>query len=120
MAQLEHEIAGLRSSPYRSLSEADVGKIANAALEVLEKSGTAIYVLDPDTGERRPSNTGDVALNARFVDLLENIHASTINVFPSEIENTDEIDVNHESRLPDEGRARIPDRFGAIRRELPA
>ncbi len=43
MAQLKHEIPGLRSSLYRPLSEADVGKMANAALEVLEKSGMAVY-----------------------------------------------------------------------------
>ncbi len=56
--------------------------------------GTAIYVLDPDTGERRPSTSLDVALNARIVDLLDNIHVFTINVFPNEIEDSDEIDVN--------------------------
>ncbi len=56
--------------------------------------GTAIYVLDPDTGERRPSTAEDVALNARMVDALENIHVFTINVFPNEIDNKDEIDTN--------------------------
>jgi len=68
---------------------------------VLEKNrvhyatgGTAIYVLDPDTGERRPSTMADVILNARMVEALENIHAFTINVFPNEIENEDHIDVN--------------------------
>ena len=35
MAQLEHEIPGLRSSLYRPLSEVDVEKMADAALEVL-------------------------------------------------------------------------------------
>lgn len=68
---------------------------------VLEKNrvhygtgGTAIYVLDPDTGKRRPSTTEDVILNARMVDVLDNIHLFTINVFPNEIEDKDEIDVN--------------------------
>lgn len=68
---------------------------------VLEKNrvhygtgGTAIYVLDPDTGERRPSTVADVALNARMVDALENIHLFTINVFPNDIENREHIDVN--------------------------
>lgn len=56
--------------------------------------GTAIYVLDPDTGERRDSVTEDVILNAKMVEALENIHLFTINVFPNEIENKDEIDVN--------------------------
>jgi trimethylamine--corrinoid protein Co-methyltransferase len=56
--------------------------------------GTAIYVLDPDTGQRRPSTTQDVILNAKMVDALENIHVFTINVFPNEIENKDDIDTN--------------------------
>jgi len=56
--------------------------------------GTAIYVLDPDTGERRPSTVEDVILNARMVDVLENIHVFTINVFPNEIDAKDDIDVN--------------------------
>ncbi len=56
--------------------------------------GTAIYVLDPDTGERRPSTTTDVALNARLVDALENVHLFTINVFPNDIGNQDDIDAN--------------------------
>ncbi len=56
--------------------------------------GTAIYVLDPDSGERRPSTVEDVILNARMVDALEHIHAFTINVFPNEIEHKDHIDVN--------------------------
>jgi trimethylamine--corrinoid protein Co-methyltransferase len=56
--------------------------------------GTAIYVLDPDTGQRRPSTVEDVILNARMVEALEHIHAFTINVFPNEIEQKDHIDPN--------------------------
>ena len=56
--------------------------------------GTAIYVLDPETGERRPSTIEDVVLNARMVQSLENIHAFTINVFPNEIEDKHHIDAN--------------------------
>ncbi len=68
---------------------------------VLEKNrvhygtgGTAIYVLDLDTGQRRPSTVADVALNARMVNALENIHLFTINVFPNDIENRHHIDAN--------------------------
>ncbi len=56
--------------------------------------GTAIYVLDPDTGERRPSTLQDVVLNARLVQELGNVHLFTINVFPNEIENKEHIDTN--------------------------
>ncbi len=68
---------------------------------VLEKNrvhygtgGTAIYVLDLDTSQRRPSTIEDVIFNARMVDALENIHVFTINVFPNEISDKDAIDVN--------------------------
>jgi len=56
--------------------------------------GTAIYVLDADSGERRPSTIEDVKLNARMAEHLANIHLFTINVFPNEIAVKDEIDVN--------------------------
>ena len=56
--------------------------------------GTAIYVIDPDTGERRPTTTEDVILNAQFVQALENIHLFTINVFPNEIKDVNNIDAN--------------------------
>jgi len=162
LKKLKHEYPGLAASLYKPLSERDVGKTADAAFEVLEKSGmavysqtafdafksagaevdeesrivrlprslvedaiasnpssitlysrdgkcdvvleknrvhygtggTAIYVLDPDTGERRPSTTEDVILNARLVHALENIHVFTINVFPNEIKTKDHIDAN--------------------------
>ena len=56
--------------------------------------GTAVYVLDPVTGQRRQSITEDVILNARMVDALENIHLFTINVFPHDVKHTDHIDAN--------------------------
>jgi trimethylamine--corrinoid protein Co-methyltransferase len=68
---------------------------------VLEKNrvhygtgGTAIYVLDLDTQERRSSTLADVALNARLVERLAHVHVFTINVFPNEIEDKDHIDTN--------------------------
>lgn len=68
---------------------------------VLEKNrvhygtgGTAIYVLDPDTHERRPSAIDDVILNARMVQALDNIHVFTINVFPHDVKDRDAIDPN--------------------------
>jgi len=56
--------------------------------------GTALYVLDPDTGERRESTNADVRLNARLSQELDRVHVFTINVFPNEIEDRDAIDVN--------------------------
>jgi trimethylamine--corrinoid protein Co-methyltransferase len=56
--------------------------------------GTAIYVLDPDTGIRRPSKTQDIILNARMVQALKNVCIFTINVFPNDIDQKDQIDVN--------------------------
>jgi trimethylamine---corrinoid protein Co-methyltransferase len=159
---LPHEMPGLRTALYQPLGEGAVQKIAEAAFQVLAKSGmavysdtaleafrragaqidgesrtvrlsralledaiasnpssitlysrdgaadvvlegnrvhyatggTAIYVLDPDTGQRRDSTVEDVVLNARLVDALEYVHAFTINVFPHDIERKDDIDVN--------------------------
>jgi len=56
--------------------------------------GTAIYILDPDSGQRRPSTVHDVALCARLTQDLEHVHVFTINVFPNEIERNDDIDIN--------------------------
>jgi len=160
--ELNAEKVGLRSSLYKPLNDSGIRRIADAAFELLAKSGlqvhsptafeafesagaltdpesnvvklpkglvedaidsnpsvitlhsrdgkndvvleenrvhygtggTAIYVLDPDTGRRRPSTIQDVILNARMVDALENIHMFTINVFPNGIEDKDAIDVN--------------------------
>jgi len=153
---------GISASFYKPLKEADVEKVADAAFNILEKSGvavysptgfdafnkagatvdrnnrvvhlprslvedaidsnpssitlfsrdgnfdvvlennrvhygtggTAIYVLDSESGEHRPSTIEDVVLNARLVDILENIHVFTINVFPNEIEDKNQIDTN--------------------------
>ncbi len=60
----------------------------------LGTGGTAIHVLDLETGERRPSTTEDVKRNARIVDALENVHLFTINVFPNEVTNKDDVDAN--------------------------
>ena len=162
MNKLKHEVAGIPTSWYRPLTGESVKRIAEATLEILSRSGmavysdsslealraaganvdqrsrivrmprsmvedaidsnpssitlysrdgqcdqvlqenrvhygtggTAIYVLDPDTGQRRPSVIQDVILNAQLVDALENVHGFTINVFPTEIEEKDHIDVN--------------------------
>ncbi len=162
MPNAKHEQPGLPSTLYRPLDDAGVKRIAEASLDVLARSGvavysptarkalcdagaepvddgpvvrlprsmvedavasnpssitlhsrdgqcdaaledsrvhygtggTAIYVLDPDSGERRPSTVEDVILNARMVQALSNIHVFTINVFPNEVENRDHIDVN--------------------------
>lgn len=51
----------------------------------LGTGGTAVYVLDPETGERRNSNLEDVKLLARLVDGLDNIHFYMLPVFPHEL-----------------------------------
>jgi trimethylamine--corrinoid protein Co-methyltransferase len=56
--------------------------------------GTAIYVIDLESGERRPSTINDIKLNALLVDSLDHIHVFTINVFPNEIREIDHIDIN--------------------------
>jgi trimethylamine--corrinoid protein Co-methyltransferase len=56
--------------------------------------GTAIFVMDLETGNRRPSTLEDVKLNACITDALEHVHLFTINVFPNDIKNNDHIDIN--------------------------
>ncbi len=56
--------------------------------------GTALYVLDEDRGQRRKAMVCDLILNACLVDALENVHLHTINVFPHDVRETDDIDVN--------------------------
>ena len=60
----------------------------------LGTGGTAINVLDMETGQRRPSTNQDIRQMARVMDALENIHLFTINVFPNDITNKDEVDTN--------------------------
>jgi len=162
MTQTSRQAPGLRGGYYRPLGEGDVRRIADAALEVLEKKGmavfsetgfqalaeagaevdretrtvkmprsmvedavasnpssitlcgrdpahhavlegsrvhygtggTALYVLDPDTGQRREALVADVILNGRMVHALDNIHVFTINVFPHDVNDLDSIDIN--------------------------
>jgi len=56
--------------------------------------GTALYVLDIDKGHRRDAEVRDLVLNARMVDALRNVHLHTINVFPHDVKQTEDIDVN--------------------------
>jgi len=56
--------------------------------------GTALYVIDPETGAHRRSTSRDVAWCARLCDALEQLDIFTINVFPNEIASTDHIDAN--------------------------
>ena len=60
----------------------------------LGTGGTAINVLDLDDGKRRPSTNQDVAQMARLMDAMDNVSIFTINVFPNDITNTDEVDIN--------------------------
>lgn len=60
----------------------------------LGTGGTAINVLDLETGERRPSTNEDTRVFARLADALDNIHIFTINVYPNDIKTVNEVDVN--------------------------
>ena len=55
--------------------------------------GTALNILDIETGERRSSNIRDVAAAARVVDACEDIDFFVITCFPCEIEKKT-VDVN--------------------------
>ena len=55
--------------------------------------GTALYVYDPVTGEKRRASLADLRSIIRLVDQLENIHLCMLSTFPSELDIT-QVDVN--------------------------
>lgn len=59
----------------------------------LGTGGTALNVLDLDTGIRRPSKLRDVEMAARLVDALDNIHFFVLSCYPNDIKK-ENVDVN--------------------------
>ncbi len=60
----------------------------------LGTGGTAINVLDLETGKKRPSVSQDVRDMAKIVDFCDWVHFFLINVFPNEIEDKAHVDLN--------------------------
>jgi len=56
-------------------------------------AGTALSVLDLETGEKRPSTLEDVGEIARLVDALENIQFYHLTVYPNDLPK-EKVDVN--------------------------
>lgn len=93
-AMVEDAIA---SSPHRVVlcgRDPQHDAILEGSNVYLGTGGTAINVLDLETGERRPSTNDDTREIARLVDALGNIHVFTINVYPNDIKNVDHVDAN--------------------------
>lgn len=59
----------------------------------LGTGGTALNILDLETGERRPTQLKDVCQTAKLVDALENIHFFVLPVYPGELPQ-EQVDVN--------------------------
>jgi len=59
----------------------------------LGTGGTALNVLDLETGEKRPSTIEDVKDTARLVDALENIAFLVLPLYPNEL-SRENVDVN--------------------------
>jgi len=55
--------------------------------------GTALYIYDPATGEKRLASLDDLKTIAKLVDKLENIHLLLLPTYPSELP-VGQIDVN--------------------------
>jgi trimethylamine--corrinoid protein Co-methyltransferase len=55
--------------------------------------GTALYVLDPLSGKKRPSTLSDLKDIAKIIECLDNIHFFMLPVFPHDVDKED-IDVN--------------------------
>ena len=60
----------------------------------LGTGGTAINVLDLETGAQRPSTLADVRDMARLVDACDWVHFFLINVYPNDIRETEHVDLN--------------------------
>lgn len=59
----------------------------------LGTGGTALNVLDIETGNKRQTNLNDVCQTAKLVDALDNIHFFVLPVYPAEL-NQEIVDVN--------------------------
>lgn len=59
----------------------------------LGTGGTALNVLDIETGKRRRTTLSDVRQTARLVDALDNVHFFVLPVYPSDL-SKDNVDVN--------------------------
>jgi len=55
--------------------------------------GTALYIYEPDTGEKRQANLDDLKSIARLVDKLDNIHLFLLPTYPNELP-LEQVDVN--------------------------
>jgi len=55
--------------------------------------GTALNILDLETGEKRPSTLKDVQDVSRLLDYLENAHFQVIAVYPNDLP-TEKVDIN--------------------------
>ncbi|MBC7099078.1 trimethylamine methyltransferase family protein, partial [Candidatus Bipolaricaulota bacterium] len=55
--------------------------------------GTVLYILDLETGARRPTTLQDIAQVGRLVDALENVHFYLLPLYPNELPK-ENVDVN--------------------------
>jgi len=55
--------------------------------------GTALYIYQPDTGEKRSATLEDLKRIAKLVDQLDNIHLFTLPTYPNELP-FEQVDVN--------------------------
>jgi len=55
--------------------------------------GTALYIYEPDTGQKRPATLDDLKNIARLVDKLDNIHLFLLPTYPNELP-LEQVDVN--------------------------
>lgn len=55
--------------------------------------GTALYIYDPDTGQKRPAALEDLKRIAKLVDQLDNIHLFMLPTYPNELP-LEQVDVN--------------------------
>ena len=87
IAAAPHSVSLCGRDPRRDI-------VLEGANVYLGTGGTAIHVLDMDTGARRPSTTADVRDMARLVDACDWVHFFLINVYPNDIREPEHVDLN--------------------------
>ncbi|MEM2298997.1 MAG: trimethylamine methyltransferase family protein [Thermofilaceae archaeon] len=83
----EHLVMGMVCKAPRSFTLYGRGSklVIEEGRTHFSSQGTAVFVIDPLTGERRPSTLSDVERFYRLTDALENVHHATLVVHPSDV-----------------------------------
>jgi len=88
------ELIGLAPSEIRLCGRDDKNDILLGGNRVYTGTGgTALYIYEPDTKQKRPATLDDLKRIAKLVDKLDNIHLFLLPTYPNELP-PEQVDVN--------------------------